>query len=275
MCDFPSWIRTIDGKDHWLTDEDVRVYCENKLAGEEIDWHDWVGHHAIIRVKPDVHAGYHREGFDSVVPSALLEDILAGKMDQIMLASDPIYNLRRYTPMLPFFRRMLERGQVPIWQWLVDNDALSMRQMDWLVHQTDKYDILLSVSCNPEAWVKTHEWILDQNPTDGLLAGNIVVNTASKRLLGKIARMFPNDVCIQGDIRRHCNAPYSLRKPHLIETIKSGNTSSWSYLCRNLTEKELTDLAADPAVKECSTFPTWAELTIAHLHSIPNGVVGQ
>ena len=79
LCDFPSWYETDDGP-VYLTDADI----DNPALPHEFGA-DICGHHAIRLVYPKIE-GRILEGW-ARVPAAMLEDIMAGKLDRIAAAS--------------------------------------------------------------------------------------------------------------------------------------------------------------------------------------------
>ena len=80
MCDFPSWIIDDKGDAHWLTDKDIRDF--HKGDDDLIYWFDMIGHSAITKLL-NVN-GKHFERLDAKLPMALIVDIKAGRMNQMM-----------------------------------------------------------------------------------------------------------------------------------------------------------------------------------------------
>ena len=84
MCNFPSWIVDDDGDAHWLTDKDIRDFHKGKDS--PICWLDMVGHSAITKVFKVL--GKHFETVNAKLPKALIIDIKAGRMNQMMKAAN-------------------------------------------------------------------------------------------------------------------------------------------------------------------------------------------
>ena len=99
MCEFPSWIKDAQGKEHWLTDKDVtKAIREGVLAAPNDDpWKNATGHSAIEKVLGV--KGTHMEGKEGI-PSGFKLDISRGACNK-MAQVEPVEALKNVGDLLP------------------------------------------------------------------------------------------------------------------------------------------------------------------------------
>ena len=99
MCEFPSWIKDAQGKEHWLTDKDVTkaIRAGVLTAPNDDPWKNATGHSAIEKVLGVL--GEHMEGKEGI-PEGFKSAIRMGHCNR-MARVEPAEAMKNVADLLP------------------------------------------------------------------------------------------------------------------------------------------------------------------------------